>query len=159
MKEGRNWYPTERAAFISPVKIFASGQRDARFKHQEYPYELIVRKEWEGSIPAVQFRIARPTNQLDKFIAFYEEGLGLKRVGEFWNHEGYDGIMFGLPDSQYHLEFTQSKEKMELPQPAKEHLLVFMWETVWRGITLPTGLLLLDIWKQSRKILIGAEAD
>lgn len=125
VKVGRNWYPTERAAVISPVKIYASGQRDARFKHQEYPYELIVRKEWEGSIPAVQFRIARPTNQLDRLIAFYEEGLGLKRVGEFWNHEGYDGIMFGLPDSQYHLEFTQSKEKMELPQPAKEHLLVF----------------------------------
>ncbi|WP_197207896.1 VOC family protein [Cytobacillus firmus] len=76
-------------------------------------------------MPAVQFRIARPTNQLDKLIAFYEEGLGLKRVGEFWNHEGYDGIMFGLPDSQYHLEFTQSKEKMVLPQPAKELLLVF----------------------------------
>ncbi|WP_175609042.1 VOC family protein [Paenibacillus sp. FSL R5-0490] len=76
-------------------------------------------------MPAVQFRIARPTNQLDKLIAFYEEGLGLKRVGEFWNHEGYDGIMFGLPDSQYHLEFTQCKGKMELPQPTKEHLLVF----------------------------------
>ncbi|WP_430515285.1 VOC family protein [Cytobacillus firmus] len=98
---------------------------DARFKHPDYPYEVIVRKEWEGSIPAVQFRIARPTNNLDKLIAFYEKGLGLKRVGEFWNHEGYDGIMIGLPDSQYHLEFTQSKEKMEHPQPTKEHLLVF----------------------------------
>ncbi len=125
VKEGRNWYPTERAAVISPIKIFASGPRDAMFQHKEYPYEVIVRKEWEGSIPAVQFRIARPTNQLDKLISFYEKGLGLKRVGEFRNHEGYDGIMIGLPDSQYHLEFTQSKEKMELPQPTKEHLLVF----------------------------------
>ncbi|MCM3089681.1 MULTISPECIES: VOC family protein [unclassified Cytobacillus] len=76
-------------------------------------------------MPAVQFRIARPTNQLDKLIAFYEKGLGLRRVGEFWNHEDYDGVMIGLPDSRYHLEFTQSKEKMELPQPTKEHLLVF----------------------------------
>lgn len=125
VKEGRNWYPTERAAVISPIKIFASGPRDDRFKHKDYPYELIVRKEWEGGIPAVQFRIARPTNQLDKLIAFYEKGLGLRRVGEFWNHEDYDGVMIGLPDSRYHLEFTQSKEKMELPQPTKEHLLVF----------------------------------
>ena len=125
VKEGRNWYPTERASVISPIKIFASGPEDAMFQHQEYPYEVIVRKEWEGSIPAVQFRIARPTNQLDKLISFYEKGLGLKRVGEFRNHEGYDGIMIGLPDSQYHLEFTQSREIMELPKPTKEHLLVF----------------------------------
>ncbi|WP_264804403.1 VOC family protein [Cytobacillus sp. NCCP-133] len=76
-------------------------------------------------VPAVQFRIARPTNQLDKLIDFYEKGLGLKRVGEFWQHESYDGIMLGMPDRQYHLEFTQSEEKMELPDPTKEHLLVF----------------------------------
>jgi predicted lactoylglutathione lyase len=51
--------------------------------------------------------------------------VGLERIGEFWQHEGYDGIMLGLPDSQYHIEFTQSEEIMELPRPTKEHLFVF----------------------------------
>lgn len=125
VKEGRHWYPTERPAVSSPIKIFASGDRDATFKHKEYPYEIIVRKEWKGSVPAVQFRIARPTNQLEKLIDFYEKGLGLERIGEFWQHEGYDGIMLGLPDNQYHIEFTQSEEIMELPHPTKEHLFVF----------------------------------
>ncbi|GLB59260.1 hypothetical protein NCCP133_13930 [Cytobacillus sp. NCCP-133] len=125
VKEGRHWNPTERPAVIFPIKIVASGDREAYFKHEHYPYEIIIRSEWPGVVPAVQFRIARPTNQLDKLIDFYEKGLGLKRVGEFWQHESYDGIMLGMPDRQYHLEFTQSEEKMELPDPTKEHLLVF----------------------------------
>jgi catechol 2,3-dioxygenase-like lactoylglutathione lyase family enzyme len=125
VKEGRHWYPTERPAICSPIKIVASGDRDATFKHKDYPYEIIVRKEWTASVPAVQFRIARPTNQLEKLIDFYEKGVGLERIGEFWQHEGYDGIMLGLPDSQYHIEFTQSEEIMELPRPTKEHLFVF----------------------------------
>lgn len=46
---------------------------------------------------AAQIRIARPTGRLDQIIRFYEEGLGLKRLGEFHQHNGYDGVMFGLP--------------------------------------------------------------
>ncbi|MEC2549833.1 VOC family protein, partial [Bacillus cereus] len=54
----------------------------------------------------VQFRIARPTDKLEEVISFYERGLGLIRIGEFHNHEGYEGVMFVLPDVEYHLEFT-----------------------------------------------------
>ncbi|MDZ5473395.1 VOC family protein [Bacillus sp. 31A1R] len=85
----------------------------------------MVRKEWEESFPAVQFRLARPTNQIEQLIRFYVDGLGLKKIGEFRDHEGYDGVMMGLPNQGYHLEFTQTKELVELPQPTKEHLLVF----------------------------------
>jgi len=73
----------------------------------------------------VQFRIARPTDQLDKIIEFYGEGLGLKRVGGFENHDGYDGAMFGLPDVEYHLEFTQHIDGSPCPAPTKDNLLVF----------------------------------
>ncbi|WP_088041475.1 VOC family protein [Bacillus sp. EAC] len=73
----------------------------------------------------VQFRIARPTDQLDKIIEFYGEGLGLKRVGGFENHDGYDGIMFGLPNVEYHLEFTQHIDGSPCPAPTKDNLLVF----------------------------------
>lgn len=125
VKEGRNWYPTERAASIHPLKIVVSGQEEARIYHEEYNYEIKVKKEWRDEVPAVQFRMARPTNQLEKIEQFYKEGLGLKKVGEFRQHDGYDGLMFGLPNNEYHLEFTQSEEYMELPTPTKEHLLVF----------------------------------
>ncbi|MDE3838599.1 hypothetical protein C0966_04235 [Bacillus methanolicus] len=125
VKEGRHWYPTERVAEIHPIKLVVSGEQEARFKHEEYPYEVIVKKEWNKTVPAVQFRIARPTNQLDKLVEFYEKGVGLKKIGEFRNHEGYDGIMLGLPDYPYHLEFTQHETNTVLPTPTKEHLLVF----------------------------------
>ncbi|WP_205685257.1 VOC family protein [Peribacillus acanthi] len=68
--------------------------------------------------------MARPTNQLDKLAEFYEKGIGLSKIGEFRNHEGYDGLMFGMPNHQYHLEFTQFKDEVPLPTPTKEHLLI-----------------------------------
>ncbi|MBO1582816.1 VOC family protein [Bacillus bingmayongensis] len=47
-------------------------------------------------------------------VSLYEEGLGLKRIGEFHNHEGYDGVMFGLPDAEYHLEFTRAYKRQSM---------------------------------------------
>ncbi|PFD94720.1 VOC family protein [Bacillus cereus] len=73
----------------------------------------------------VKFRIARPTDKFEEVIAFYEEGLGLKRIGEFHNHEGYDGVMFGLPDLEYHLEFTRHINGSPCLAPTKDNLLVF----------------------------------
>ncbi|QPC46964.1 VOC family protein [Mangrovibacillus cuniculi] len=73
----------------------------------------------------VQVRVARPTNNLQEIIQFYGEGLGLKQIGQFQNHEGYDGIMFGMPDASYHLEFTQHKDGTPCPAPTKDNLLVF----------------------------------
>ena len=54
-----------------------------------------------------QVRIARPTHQLDKVVAFYRDGLGLRELSRFEGHDGYDGVMLGLPGLTYHLEFTQ----------------------------------------------------
>ena len=77
---------------------------------------------------AVQFRIARPTNQLAKIKKFYTEGLGMKELGSFSEHQGYSGVMLGLPNSQYHLEFTQHNDKEALPLPTKENLLVLYFD-------------------------------
>ncbi|MDC2866334.1 VOC family protein [Bacillus sp. BP-3] len=73
----------------------------------------------------VQFRFARPTDKFEEVINFYETGLGLKRIGQFQNHEGYDGVMFGLPDEEYHLEFTRHVNGSPCPAPTKDNLLVF----------------------------------
>ncbi|MGG1346045.1 VOC family protein [Bacillus subtilis] len=78
-----------------------------------------------SSFHAAQIRIARPTGQLDEIIRFYEEGLCLKRIGEFSQHNGYDGVMFGLPHADYHLEFTQYEGGSTAPVPHPDSLLVF----------------------------------
>jgi len=84
-----------------------------------------MKKQWSKQMPATQFRVARPTHQLNKIIEFYNRGLGLEIVGSFSDHDGYDGVMFGLPDVNYHLEFTQHKHATPILPPSEDHLLVF----------------------------------
>lgn len=74
---------------------------------------------------AAQIRIARPTDQLDEVVNFYERGLGLKRLTEFSGHRGYSGVILGLPGSQYHLEFTHHQDGSPCPAPTPDNLLVF----------------------------------
>ncbi|KUR60273.1 VOC family protein [Bacillus sp. AM 13(2015)] len=74
---------------------------------------------------AAQLRIARPTVNMKEVVCFYEEGLGLKRIGSFDQHEGYDGVMLGLPHQHVHLEITKYEEEESLPAPHPEQLLVF----------------------------------
>jgi uncharacterized glyoxalase superfamily protein PhnB len=39
-------------------------------------------------------------------------------------HAGYSGVMLGLPDRTYHLEFTQHVDASPCPAPSKDNLLV-----------------------------------
>ena len=77
------------------------------------------------NFPYTQIRIARPTDRLDKVIDFYKNGLGLQQIGGFEGHDGYSGVMLGLPDESYHLEFTQHASGSACPAPTKDNLLVF----------------------------------
>lgn len=79
---------------------------------------------WPSHIKAVQFRIARPTDKFEEIKKFYGEGLGLPEVGSFNNH-GYQGVLFGLPGKDYHLEFTSHESGSPCPAPTKDNLLVF----------------------------------
>lgn len=72
----------------------------------------------------VQLRIARPTNQLDRVVAFYRDGLGLAEIYRFTGHDEYDGVMLGLPGTQYHLEFTQRAGDGPCFAPSKDNLIV-----------------------------------
>lgn len=58
-------------------------------------------------------RIARHTDNLEIIKAFYIDILGLVCLGNFENHDGYDGVFIGNMDSDWHLEFTKSKEKVK----------------------------------------------
>ena len=55
----------------------------------------------------------------------YCAGLGLKVLGEFKDHSGFDGSMVGSLGSSYHFEFVHSSTHKVLPTPTAEDLLVF----------------------------------
>ena len=84
----------------------------------------IVTKRWSEELHVAQVRIARPTDQLIEIEKFYCEGIGLKKIGSFQGHAGYTGIMIGLPNASYHLEFTQHIHGSPCPAPTKDNLLV-----------------------------------
>ncbi len=70
-------------------------------------------------------RVARPTDRLDRVVRFYTDGLGFQILYRFENHEGFDGVMIGIPGEPYHLEFTQQQGHLVGRAPTQDHLLVF----------------------------------
>ena len=69
-------------------------------------------------------RVARPTDDLAGLAAMYREGLGLRVLGEFADHDGFDGVMLGRPGCPWHLEFTTRRGHAAGGAPSPEHLLV-----------------------------------
>ena len=78
--------------------------------------------------PDVTLRIARPTDELERLVRMYVDGLGLAELGRFIDHDGYDGVMLGVPGMPYHLEFTRRHGHRAGGSPSDEHLLVFYLE-------------------------------
>ena len=72
----------------------------------------------------MNFRYARHTNNLEPLIEFYTEIVGLEKLGEFKNHSSYNGVFLGLPELDWHIEFTQSNETVN-HKPDEDDLLVF----------------------------------
>jgi hypothetical protein len=72
----------------------------------------------------MQIRFARPTDRLEEVVKFYRDGLALPVIGEFHDHEGYSGVMLGLPDDRTHLEFTHAMSGSPCPAPTRDNLLV-----------------------------------
>jgi catechol 2,3-dioxygenase-like lactoylglutathione lyase family enzyme len=83
---------------------------------------------WPANLPVRHVRIARPTGQLDEVVRFYREGLGLPELGRFAGHAGYRGVLFGLPDTRYHLEFTQHDHGSPGDAPSRDNLLVLYFD-------------------------------
>jgi catechol 2,3-dioxygenase-like lactoylglutathione lyase family enzyme len=70
-------------------------------------------------------RVARPTDHLEEVVRFYTEGIGLSILGSFEDHEGFDGVMLGLPGAAYHLEFTHKHGHSAGRAPTQDNFLVF----------------------------------
>ncbi|AMV28018.1 Glyoxalase-like domain protein [Gemmata sp. SH-PL17] len=77
------------------------------------------------TIATAHLRIARPTDQLEAVVQFYRDGLGFEVIGEFRDHDGFDGIMLGHRGAAYHLEFTHKRGHSVGKAPTDDNLLVF----------------------------------
>ena len=74
---------------------------------------------------APTLRVARPSDDLDALVAFYERGLGLSVLYRFDDHDGFDGVMLGSPGAPYHFEFTRAHGHAAGRAPMQDNLLVF----------------------------------
>lgn len=70
-------------------------------------------------------RVARPTDRLDQVVRFYTEGLGLQILYRFEDHDGFDGVMVGMPGEAYHFEFTHHRGHSVGRAPTQDNLIVF----------------------------------
>jgi hypothetical protein len=69
-------------------------------------------------------RIARPVSNLQRSESIYCHGLGLVILGRFVNHDGFDGVILGCSDVDYHFEFTACGAHPVIPSPTVEDLVV-----------------------------------
>lgn len=74
---------------------------------------------------STRLRVARPTDRLDEVVQFYVAGLGLSVLGSFNDHDGFDGVMIGVANAPYHLEFTRHHSHEAGRAPTQDNLLVF----------------------------------
>lgn len=72
-----------------------------------------------------QMRIARPVSELERSATMYCQGLGLRELGRFEAHDGFDGVMLGTSNLPYHFEFTFCRSHPVQPSPTQEDLVVF----------------------------------
>ncbi len=68
-------------------------------------------------------RVARPTADIDRARSFYEHTVGLPVLGSFVDHDGFDGVIFGVPDDRAQLEIVRSPHD-DIPTPSAEDALV-----------------------------------
>jgi catechol 2,3-dioxygenase-like lactoylglutathione lyase family enzyme len=77
------------------------------------------------ALATAHIRIARPTDDIDKLLPFYRDGLGFEVLGSFADHQGFDGVMLGHKSAGYHLEFTQSRGHTVGKAPTQDNLVIF----------------------------------
>lgn len=87
-------------------------------------------QNWPAQLPVRQVRIARPTDRLNEVVRFYCDGLGLTELFHFEGHAGYDGVILGLPGTDYQLEFTQHADGSPCFAPTRDNLLALYFASL-----------------------------
>ena len=70
-------------------------------------------------------RVARPSDDIQALLRFYEDGLGMDVLDRFESHEGFDGVMLGKEGAPYHFEFTRAHGHAAGRAPTEDNLIVF----------------------------------
>lgn len=80
-------------------------------------------------------RVARPSDDLERLLPFYIDGLGLEILYRFHDHDGFDGVMIGRKGAPYHFEFTRAHGHRAGKAPSRDNLLVFYLPgtNTWEG--------------------------
>lgn len=73
-------------------------------------------------MPLMQIRVARPSRDLEQACAFYRDAVGLPVLSSFADHEGFSGVILGVPDEAHQLELVRHAEVE--PSPTTEDQLV-----------------------------------
>jgi hypothetical protein len=71
----------------------------------------------------MELRVARHTDRLGEVVGFYRDGIGLKQIRGFRDHEGYEGVFLEVAGTGAHLELTSGGGHVA-PEPHPESLLV-----------------------------------
>lgn len=83
----------------------------------------------------MKLRVARHTEDLKKIIHFYVDLIGLKNLGSFTDHDGYDGVFIGMDGCDWHLEFT-ANNKEPLHHADEDDMLVLYCKSVLKKNTI-----------------------
>lgn len=81
---------------------------------------------WPAELPVAAVRFARASSSLDECRRFYEKVVGLEVLHEFRDHDGYDGVVLGLPDSSVQLELIRSGHQPGAEPDAENALVLYL---------------------------------
>jgi len=76
----------------------------------------------------MKFRYARHTNNLKALINFYANIIGLIKLRSFENHSNYKDVFLDFPNLDWHIEFTELKEKVN-HHLDEDNLMVFYFNS------------------------------
>ena len=70
-------------------------------------------------------RVARPARDLEATAAFYRDAVGLPVLAGFEDHDGFTGVIFGLPDASRQLELVAAPDAEPAPT-AEDQLVLYL---------------------------------
>ncbi|WP_328813546.1 VOC family protein [Rhodococcus sp. NBC_00297] len=79
---------------------------------------------WPNHLDVNAVRFARPTARYNDVLVFYRNIVGLPVLAQWLDHQGYDGVVFGLPNSSVQMELLQVRDAPSIPDPNPENQLV-----------------------------------
>ena len=71
-------------------------------------------------------RVARPTTDVARVRDFYEVGVGLPVLFTFEDHDGFDGVIFGVPDERAQLELVRSPHHIAATPTVEDVIVLYL---------------------------------